>query len=81
MKKFDIFKYKTDGDLGFPVILEFYFRYTGEKIGFIEVYKTGKCYTDMFDGGMNIKHMRKFLKVANKERIKRIINTFIKWHK
>lgn len=81
MKKFDIFKYKTDGCLGFPVELTFYFRYTGEEIGFIEIYRNGMMYSNMFNGGLYIDQIRKILKVANKERIKRIIMTRIKWGK
>ena len=81
MKEFDIFEYKNDGCLGFPVELTFYYKLTGNEIGFIEIYRNGKMYTNMFNGGINIKHIRKMLKIANKERIKRIIMTRIKWGK
>ena len=78
MKEFDIFKYEVDKDLGFPVIITFYYRYNGEKIGFIEIYRTGICYTDLFGSGIHIKYITKMLRIANKERVKRKIKTFIK---
>ena len=82
MKKFDIFKYKTDECLGFPVELDFYYRYTDEKIGFIEIYRNGTIYTNIFyNNGINIKNLKKILKIVNRERIKRIIITEIKWCK
>lgn len=81
MKGFSIFKYKTDGCLGFPVELTIYFRHSNKEIGFIEIYKNGTIYNNIFDKGLNIKYIRQMLRVANKERIKRIIMTRIKWGK
>ena len=67
-------KYRIDGN-GWSFPIEIYFdKYSVEdKIGFIEVYRTGKIYSNLFNAGMSIKEMRKILKIANRERIKLII--------
>lgn len=66
-------KYKVDNYTGFPVEIDFYYENVG-KIGFIEIYRNGKFYSNIdFNNGRNIQQTRKMLRIANKERIKRII--------
>ena len=70
-------KYKLDYKYGFPVIINFYYENSGD-IGFIEIYRTGKLYTDVFDGGISYKTAMKMLKIAKKELIKQKIRTWWK---
>jgi hypothetical protein len=69
-------KYGTDKCKGFPVVIDFYYENLTEigEIGFIEIYRNGKFYSNIdFNNGRNIQQTRKMLRIANKERIKRII--------
>ena len=69
-------KYKVDKCNGFPVVIDFFYENLTEigGIGFIEIYRNGKFYSNIdFNNGRSIKQIRKILKIANKERIKRII--------
>lgn len=69
-------KYSVDKCNGFPVEIDFYYENLTEieKIGFIEIYRNGKFYSNIdFNNGRNIQQARKMLRIANKERIKRII--------
>lgn len=74
-------KYRVDKCNGFPVIIDFYYENLIEEIGFIEIYRNGKFYSNIdFNIGRNIQQTRKMLRIANKERIKRIIkDIFRKW--
>lgn len=69
-------KYNVDKCNGFPVEIDFYYENLTEigEIGFIEIYRNGKFYSNIdFNNGRNIQQTRKMLRIANKERIKRII--------
>lgn len=69
-------KYRVDKCNGFPVEIDFYYENLTEigEIGFIEIYRNGKFYSNIdFNNGRNIQQTRKMLRIANKERIKRII--------
>ena len=69
-------KYNVDKCNGFPVEIDFYYENLEEigEIGFIEIYRNGKFYSNIdFNNGRNIQQTRKMLRIANKERIKRII--------
>lgn len=66
-------KYIVDKCNGFPVEIDFYYENVGY-IGFIEIYRNCKFYSNIdFNNGRNIQQARKMLRIANKERIKRII--------
>lgn len=73
-------KYRVDKCNGFPVEIDFYYETLTEigEIGFIEIYRNGKFYSNInFNNGRSIKQTRKMLRIANKERIKRIIKDIL----
>lgn len=70
-------KYKLEYKYGFPVIINYYYENVGE-IGFIEIYRTGKFYTNVFESGIDYKKAIKMLKIAKKELRKQKIRTWFK---
>lgn len=77
-------KYIADKMGDFPVEIDFYYKNISElgRIGFIEIYRNGKFYSNIdFNNGRNIKQARKMFKIANKERIKRIIKNKLRFRK
>ncbi len=58
-------KYKLEYEYGWPVIIHYYYENIGE-IGFIEIYRTGKFYTNAFNVGISYKLAMKMLKIAKK---------------
>ena len=73
MKNFGNYKYEIENNDYFPIVINFYFRYSNEELGFIEIYENGILYSDMFDGGIHCGTVRKMLKIADKERKKLIL--------
>lgn len=73
MKNFGNYKYEVENNDYFPIVINFYFRYSNAELGFIEIYRNGKLYSDMFDGGIHCGTVRKMLKIADKERKKLIL--------
>ena len=73
MKNFGNYKYEVENNNYFPIVINFYFRYLNDDLGFIEIYKNGILYSDMFDGGIHCGTVRKMLKIADKERKKLIL--------
>ena len=73
MKNFGNYKYEVENNHYFPIVINFYFRYSNEELGFIEIYENGILYSDMFDGGIHCGTVRKMLKIADKERKKLIL--------
>ena len=71
-------KYVLEEKYGFPLVIRFYYSINNLEIGFIEIYKTGKLYTNIFEGGISLKASRKILKIANKELRKQKIRTYLK---
>ena len=71
-------KYVVEEKYGFPLLIRFYYRESNLEIGFIEIYRTGKFYTNIFVGGMSLKTSRKILKIANKELRKEKIRNFFR---
>ena len=74
-------KYRVDKCNVFPVKIDFYYENLIpkiEEIGYIAIYRNGKFYSNIdFNNGRSIYQTRKMLRIANKERVKRIIKTIL----
>ena len=70
-------KYKLEEKYGFPLVIRFYYPLTKMEIGFVEIYKTGTLYTNIFEGGISLKTTKKILKIVSKELRKQKIRTFL----
>lgn len=70
--------YKLEEKYGFPLVIRFYYQQSKLEIGFIEIYKTGKFYTNIFESGISLKTSKKILKIAGRELRKQKIRTYFK---